>query len=293
VSVSSTKSHFFDQQFQHLTAATRRIPKIASYAERGDRSNPMATEAQIAANRRNVQASTGPKTVEGKARVSRNAAIFGIYSVGDVVRPEEEPIYHVFCEGFEQDLAPEGAMETTLAAEIVHASWRLRRCAEATLQGRRDAQGQGDAQSGPDPVLDSTSAAAQNSIDRARSQALRHFQRATAELRRIQTERQIRNETLPEDFDSSTLGLASCKDMAPILKSDLRRQLLLHKLNQAEMTTAVTEALCAPLPAAQETAPVVAESASIPRGAPCPCGSGAKYKRCCGTNAPLVLSAAA
>jgi uncharacterized protein YecA (UPF0149 family) len=69
--------------------------------------------------------------------------------------------------------------------------------------------------------------------------------------------------------------------------------LLLHKLNQAEMTTAVTEALCAPLPAAQETAPVVAESASIPRGAPCPCGSGAKYKRCCGTNAPLVLSAAA
>ncbi len=238
----------------------------------------MATEAQIAANRRNAQSSTGPRTVEGKARVSRNAAIFGIYSAGDVVRPGEEPIYHLFCEGFEQDLAPEGAMETTLAAEIVHAAWRLRRCTEAESTIEFPSEGKADAH---------------NSIDRARTQALRHFQRATAELRRIQTERQIRNETVPEDFDASTLGLASCKDMAPILKSDVRRQLLLHKLKDAEMSTAVAEAICAPLPAATQTLPVVAESAPIPRGAPCPCGSGAKYKRCCGTNAPAVLSPAA
>ena len=176
--------------------------------------------------------------------MSRNAALFGIYSTGDVVRPEEEPIYHLFCEGFQQDLAPEGAMETTLAAEIVHAAWRLRRCteAESAIEIQSDAQ---------------------NSIDRARTQALRHFQRATAELRRIQTERQIRNETVPEDFDASTLGLASCKDMAPILKSDVRRQLLLHKLKDAEMSTAVAEAICAPLPAATQTIPVAAESAPI------------------------------
>lgn len=32
---------------------------------------------------------------------------------------------------------------------------------------------------------------------------------------------------------------------------------------------------------------------AIPRGAPCPCGSGLKYKRCCGHNAPPVLSNAA
>jgi hypothetical protein len=230
----------------------------------------MATEAQIAANRRNAQSSTGPETVEGKAREFRNAAIFGIYSAGDVVRPGEEPIYHLFCEGFEQDLAPEGAMETTLAAEIVHAAWRLRRCTEAESAIEFRIEGKADAQ---------------NSIDRSRTQALRHFQRATAELRRIQTERQIRNETVPEDFDASTLGLASCKEMAPILKSDVRRQLLLHKLKETEMATAVTEAICAPLP-------VVAESTTIPRGAPCPCGSGAKYKRCCGTNAPPVLAAA-
>ena len=234
----------------------------------------MATEAQIDANRRNAQSSTGPTTAEGKARVSRNATLFGIYSAGDVVRPEEEDIYHLFCEGFEQDLAPQGAMETTLAAEIVHAAWRLRRCAEAESAIEIQSDGQ-------------------SSIDRARTQALRHFQRATAELRRLQTERQIRNETVPEDFDASTLGLASCKDMAPVLKSDLRRQLLLHKLEETERATAITEAIYAPLPPATQTLPVVAKSAPIPRGAPCPCGSGAKYKRCCGTNAPAVLPPAA
>ncbi len=239
-----------------------------------ERNPVMATEAQIAANRRNAQASTGPTTAEGKARVSRNAAIFGLYSAADTVQPGQEPIYHLFCEGFQQDLAPEGAMETTLAAEIIHAAWRLRRCAEAesTVELQSDAQ---------------------SSIDRARAQALRHFQRATAELRRLQTERQIRNETVPEDYDTATLGLASCKEMAPILKSDIRRQLLLHKLKDAEMSTAVAEAICAPMPAATQTLPVAAESAPIPRGAPCPCGSGAKYKRCCGINAPAVLADAA
>ena len=30
----------------------------------------------------------------------------------------------------------------------------------------------------------------------------------------------------------------------------------------------------------------------IPRSAPCPCGSGEKYKRCCGRDAPPVLSSA-
>jgi uncharacterized protein YecA (UPF0149 family) len=69
--------------------------------------------------------------------------------------------------------------------------------------------------------------------------------------------------------------------------------LLLHKLKEAEMNTAITEAICAPPPAAAQTSAAAVESIVIPRSAPCPCGSGAKYKRCCGTNAPAVLSAAA
>ncbi len=210
----------------------------------------MSTEAQIAANRRNADASTGPRTADGKARVSRNSTTFGLYSAGDVVRPEEESLYQAFCEDFQQQLAPQGAMETTLAAEIVHAAWRLRRCAkaESTLE----------TQTGLDPMLDPATAAAWNSIDRARAQALRHFQRATAELRRLQTERQDRNDN----------------DLIPSFIPDVRRQLLPNNLTKQT----------------QSEAP---QAVSIPRSAPCPCGSGAKYKRCCGTNAPPVLSEAA
>ena len=209
----------------------------------------MSTEAQIAANRRNAEASTGPRTAEGKARVSRNSTTFGLYSAGDVVRPEEESLYQAFCEDFQQQLAPQGAMETTLAAEIVHAAWRLHRCAkaESTLATH------GDAQSGLDPMLDPATAAAWNSIDRARAQALPHLHRATAELRRLQKERQIRT-TPPSE-----------QQLPRLLKTVATKQ------TQSEPP----------------------RTASIPRGAPCPCGSGAKYKRCCGTNAPAILSPAA
>ncbi len=219
----------------------------------------MSTETQIAANRRNAEASTGPRTAEGKARVSRNSTTFGLYSAGDVVRPEEESLYQAFCEDFQQQLAPQGAMETTLAAEIVHAAWRLRRCAaaESTLE----------TPTGLDPMLDPATAAAWNSIDRARSQALRHFQRASNELRRLQTERPARNE---EDLKPGFI---------PSFIHDARPQLVPNKSLPNDPT--------------KQTQSEAPQTASIPRGAPCPCGSGAKYKRCCGTNAPAVLSPAA
>ncbi|MCC6586109.1 MAG: SEC-C domain-containing protein [Bryobacterales bacterium] len=33
--------------------------------------------------------------------------------------------------------------------------------------------------------------------------------------------------------------------------------------------------------------------AEVGRNSPCPCGSGQKYKRCCGVNAPPILNYAA
>jgi uncharacterized protein YecA (UPF0149 family) len=55
------------------------------------------------------------------------------------------------------------------------------------------------------------------------------------------------------------------------------------------------------LPVAKESAPVAAQPAKsigefqamIARSAPCPCGSGLKFKRCCGAAAPPKLGAAA
>ena len=47
----------------------------------------------------------------------------------------------------------------------------------------------------------------------------------------------------------------------------------------------------APVEAHTETKPLTipTKQTQIPRSAPCPCGSGEKYKRCCGTDAPPIL----
>jgi hypothetical protein len=193
----------------------------------------MATEAQIVANRNNAQASTGPVTSAGKSRVSGNAVSSGLYSSGDFVRPDEHDLYSDFCAGFQADLVPEGAIEQTLSAEIVHAAWRLRRCSviEAGMSPTEDFQ------------LDPLTGKTQQAIDRARTAAHRIFHRAMSELRRLQSERRLRK----TDEPSFTKQTQSGSGHPP----------------------------------------------SIGRNSPCSCGSGVKFKRCCGKGAPAMLNLAA
>ena len=271
----------------------------------------MATEAQIAANRRNAESSTGPRTKEGKSRSSRNAVTFGIYSAADFVLPEDNRIYQLFCENFRKELSPEGPFEQTLAAEIVHAAWRLRRCSvvesnmgESNMVQTNMAPGETQL----DPMVEPAFAHAQETVDRARAQSHRNLHRATAELRRLQTERQVRVECLPPDFAANHFGgLTSMMDLEPILALDLRRKLLIHKLDGTDTLAAMIRATNpqvlapdAPTPAPAESVPEAApttkrtqsEPTQIARSQPCPCGSGVKYKRCCGRNAPPVLNVA-
>ncbi|HEX4135113.1 MAG TPA: SEC-C domain-containing protein [Bryobacteraceae bacterium] len=259
----------------------------------------MATDAQIAANRANAQASTGPATPAGKSNSSRNALSSGLYSKGDFVRSDEQPQYAEFCAAFLEDLAPHGAIEHTLASEIIHAAWRLRRCSaiEATLTPKDDC----------DPIEDQAyEGQAQVAVDRARAQATRTLHRSIAELRRIQTERQCRAEFLPGDFDFSVAGLASFRDLIPSSAADVQRQLLQHKLGGGKGELALRRMMVEsdqPILAALAKNAVAEEkgraadftkrsqSAARPvsRNAPCTCGSGVKFKRCCGKGAPPVV----
>jgi hypothetical protein len=189
----------------------------------------MATDAQIIANRKNSQSSTGPVGAAGKSRVSHNAVSSGLYTSGDFVRLGEQSLYSEFCVGFDADLKPEGAIEQTLSAEIIHAAWRLRRC--SVIEAGMLPIGE----EGLDPMLDKT----QQAVDRARAAAHRIFHRAMSELRRLQTERRFRN---PEE---------------------------------REITVQSQSAI------------------PIGRNSQCTCGSGAKFKRCCGKGAPAILNLAA
>src|SRR5579884_3346442 len=134
----------------------------------------MATTAQILANRQNAELSLGPATAEGRARVSQNATKFGLFSVANFVRPAERDIFNQFESGYLAELAPATSLEQTLAREIIHAAWRLRRCANLEIAP-------------PDDLTDEELDRLQASIDRARSAAQRTFHRSLKELRRLQT----------------------------------------------------------------------------------------------------------
>ena len=99
----------------------------------------MATINQINANRRNAKKSTGPRTSQGKRRVSRNAIKHGL-SAKEVVPPgEDAEEFERMRDGFVEVLEPRDEVELALVRRMVTAEWRLRRVTRveaATIQHR-------------------------------------------------------------------------------------------------------------------------------------------------------------
>ena len=228
----------------------------------------MSTPAQIAANIVNAQASTGPRTPEGRAKSSKNSVTLGLFS-GDFIRPGEESAYAALRDVLLSELSPVGVLEETCVEEIQRAKWRLRRCGqvESHLIVRLN-----DGENfifDPMESFDPNAERIQKSVDRARSQAHRLLYKSTAELRRLQTERHFASEFLPADADASDYGLT---DWRSIGRHQARTAIKSPKTPFAQRTQS--------------------QPSDTPRNAPCPCGSGQKHKRCCGRNAPAVLQAA-
>jgi hypothetical protein len=90
------------------------------------------SQKQLAANRRNAQASTGPRTPEGKHTVAHNAISHGIFA-RDVVafRAESAEDFHALRAALLGDLQPEGALEELLVEQIATLHWRQRRVLRA------------------------------------------------------------------------------------------------------------------------------------------------------------------
>jgi hypothetical protein len=87
----------------------------------------MATEKQIAANGRNAQKSTGPRTSEGKARAAHNSFKHGLLAKPALLPDESGRAFREFMKERIRELAPVGALESDLAEQIVVQLWRLRR----------------------------------------------------------------------------------------------------------------------------------------------------------------------
>jgi hypothetical protein len=87
----------------------------------------MASETKIAANRRNAERSTGPKTERGKAMSAQNALRHGLGARKVISFDEKEPDFIAFHAEQREAFQPADAIEEHLVERIAMCAWRLRR----------------------------------------------------------------------------------------------------------------------------------------------------------------------
>jgi hypothetical protein len=237
----------------------------------------MSTQPQPTANMANPQSALipmpslsqtdnrrgGPRTEEGKANSSKNAINHGLFAARDFIRPGEHTLYSELAESLHSELAPSGPLELTLVDEIRRAMWRLRRCGEVEsnfIIGLDDGTGY---IFDPMETANAKAEKVQRSVDCARSLSHRLLHKCTGELRKLQTERNLRREDAAQHSDRKPIEATAPPEKAPQPPQE--------------------SSFCKP-PIHPDEAP--------PRNAACPCGSGLKHKRCCGKDAPAVLHAA-
>jgi hypothetical protein len=100
--------------------------------EVGERSNGNGISPQkLAANRRNAQLSTGPRTEEGKRRSRRNALKHGVLASALLITEgegaEDPAEFNELLDGLRRDLAPVGNLEEMLVEKIAVCWWRQKR----------------------------------------------------------------------------------------------------------------------------------------------------------------------
>lgn len=102
----------------------------------------MTSPAKITANQRNACRSTGPKTVAGQARSSKNAIRHGLLSQDALLPDEDAAEFGFFCDALTRQLDPQDRLEEVLVARIVVCAWRLGRVhrLEASMFAQRMAE---------------------------------------------------------------------------------------------------------------------------------------------------------
>ena len=97
----------------------------------------MISKKQLAANRRNAQKSTGPRTPEGKSVVAQNALTHGFTASSPILPNEDPAAYDAFKARLTGELNPVGHVENMLAERIVELAWRLKRSGRLHIDAYR------------------------------------------------------------------------------------------------------------------------------------------------------------
>lgn len=149
----------------------------------------MVSEKKLAANRRNAQKSTGPRTPSGKAIASMNAVKHGLCSSQPLITGENEADFARFVERWLDELRPFGARQELLAEQLILAAWQMRRVPglRAGLISR-EISFNADRHSTHPMSMTWEAYGALSKLDRHQAALERTYQRCLKELEQVQAE---------------------------------------------------------------------------------------------------------
>jgi hypothetical protein len=177
----------------------------------------MSSATQLAANQANAQHSTGPRTDEGKARVSQNALRHGLTARHLVIRDDEHEEFADLLNSLSSELDPQGAVETVAFHELLHAAWSLHRFRRIEAEASR-----GSVEDFTDPATTTVL----DRLTRYQSRAQRAWQRALHELRVLQTNRALRAIKLDQQEAAEVPAIASINDLTKQTQSEVTAKAL-------------------------------------------------------------------
>ncbi len=225
----------------------------------------MASPAQCLANAENAQHSTGPNTTEGKAKVAKNGVRHGLFTAYERLAPEQSERINQLLEelhlGFPQQCP---AMEEIILRYAL-AKWRSDLYLEmeasffsaAVVKELQNPETAALAEENGGNIVLGLALQHDSEGPRVFAKLLRYGSQVTRELNRTSDAYDAVVELLePSEYKTKPI---------PPPRADHPRS---------------------------ETPEQSEPDVQTPRNAPCPCGSGAKYKRCCGIAAPAVTGEA-
>jgi hypothetical protein len=188
----------------------------------------MATPLQITANQLNAQRSTGPTSIEGKARVAQNAVKHGLTSIHLVVRDDEREDFETMRDALVTELDPQGAVETITFNDLLHAAWNLERFRRIEAESSK-----GEFLDCWDPI----NAPALERLARYQSRAQRQYYRALKELRILQTNRALRQVKLDEEKAKEVPAITDINNLTKQTRSEVLSEAIDQAIKLVEAET--------------------------------------------------------
>jgi len=215
----------------------------------------------------------GPTSQAGKAASSRNAMRHGLTNLHPVVTEADRPEYEALREQLLDSLQPVGFLQDLTVQRLVNAAWNMQRCLKLENQLLT-------ATAGADPLAHPDTEKKVALFQRYYLRFEGAYRANLRELERLQRLQLLQDVHFGEEHAVSALH-------------DLQLYQRFAKQNGLPPQP-VPEPAQNPQPLSNQQGAKrnPAPFSKVGRNSPCPCGSGKKYKRCCGVNAPPILYAA-